>query len=66
MKVLEKKQPQVLKILDARVKKSTINEVYKENLVKWMDLSKVEENWIFEGDFKNIGISTEFLSLAVP
>ena len=62
MQVPERKQPQVEKILDSRVKKSTRNKVYKENLVKLKDTPKVEETWVAKSYFKKHGISKELLS----
>ena len=66
LKLPERKQLQVEKILDSRVKKSTRKKVYKEHLVIWMDLHEAEANWIAKSDFKKIGISNEFLSPTVP
>ena len=60
MQVPKKKQPQVERILDFRVRKSTRKKVYKEHLVKWLDKPEVEV------DFKRYGISMEFISPRVP
>ena len=62
LQVPKKLQPQDERILDSRVKKSTRNKVYKENLIKWKDTPKTKATWIVESDFKKYGISLEFLS----
>ena len=54
--------PQATGILNSRVKKSTRNKVYKENLIKWKDTPKAGSTWIAKSDSKKQGISMEFLS----
>ena len=62
LQVPTKKQPQVDKIPDSRVKKSIRKKDYNEKFIKWKDIPKVKETWIVESDFKKHGINKKFLS----
>lgn len=66
LQVPEREPPQVKKILDSKVKKSTRNKVYKEHLVKWKDKLEAEAIWVAESDFKKVGNNKELINPKVP